>query len=150
MIKTFIFNSFYQCPLALTFTFFLMGAQVTKNQSTLAQHSLLSMHVCDGPAQACLVQAYAQPYASNVLDKLQSCAYTAQFIFLFFGLLFATGNLSTMLCISACQGTSLCKHGVVAEKGSNELNELLTYGFFGAFFLMGAACTFVIYNDLRR
>jgi len=97
MIKTFIFNSFYQCPLALTFTFFLMGAQ-----------------------------AYAQPYASNVLDKLQSCAYTAQFIFLFFGLLFAT------------------------EKGSNDLNELLTYGFFGTFFLMGAACTFVMYNDLRR
>ena len=30
MIKTFLFNTFYQCPMALLFTFLLMGAQVSQ------------------------------------------------------------------------------------------------------------------------
>ena len=48
MIKTFLFNTFYQCPFALAFTFFLMGAQVTPIQSTLALNTLLlRMRACD-------------------------------------------------------------------------------------------------------
>jgi len=97
MIKTFVFNSFYQCPIALTFTFFLMGAQ-----------------------------AYAKPYASELLDRLQTAAYSAHFIYLFFGLLFAT------------------------EKGGNDLNDLLTNLFFAVFGIMFAMCLYMVVNDLKR
>ena len=70
-------------------------------------------------------KAYARPFESSMLDRLQSSIYASQFCLLFMGLLFAT------------------------DKGKYELNELGTKAFMIVFWITSAQCGFMVYRDLR-
>ena len=48
------------------------------------------------------MQAYARPFESDLVDTLQTAAYSAHFIFLFLGLLFDTGDLREIQLCRAC------------------------------------------------
>ena len=94
MAKNFLFDNFYQCPVALITTFALMSAQV---DSTTCCSLFLPFHLTLSnvsmapnlrPDQRW--QAFTTPYASTMLDRLQTCAYGSQFLILFIGMLFAT------------------------------------------------------------
>ena len=68
LTKIFLFNTFYQCPIAIVVTLVMM-----------------------------VLQSFARAYESTMLDRLQMAGYSTQFCLLFLGLLFATDKGSSKL-----------------------------------------------------
>ena len=115
MTKIFLFNTFYQCPIAICVTLFLLALVVG--------HFLIHIR--------CMAeftgnrQAFARPFESTMLDRLQTLVYSSQFCLLFIGLLFAT------------------------DKGTTTLNSMLTAIFFGIFWTTVSCCGFIVLRDLK-
>ena len=71
-------------------------------------------------------QAFTTPYASTMLDRLQTCAYGSQFLILFIGMLFATDR---------------------GEEGTNT-HDMLKLVFYLVFWTMGSIAGFMGLRDL--